>query len=99
MRGIVAADLEPECPERPRAVHCAPKIMQHAVDPDEDLVEVPRVSRFGPPPSEPPDEVRTKLPAPIPDALVGHDHASFGQDQLDIPQAEAEYVIQRRLGG
>jgi hypothetical protein len=60
--------------------------MQHAIDPDEDLVEVPGVSRFGAPPTEAPGEVRTKLPAPAPDALVGHDHASFGQDQLDISQ-------------
>jgi hypothetical protein len=25
---------------------------------------------------------------------VGHDHAALGQDQLDIPQTEAEHVIQ-----
>ena len=25
---------------------------------------------------------------------MGHDHAPFGQDQLDISQAEAEHMIQ-----
>src|SRR5205809_1075804 len=36
----------------------------------------------------------TGPPAPVPDALVGHDHAALGQDQLDVPQTEAEYMIQ-----
>src|SRR5947209_5298431 len=71
-----------------------PEIVQHAVDPDEHLIEVPGVSGPGPPPSEPSRELRTKFPAPVPDALVGHDHAALGQDQLDIPQTEAEYMIQ-----
>src|SRR4051794_26459393 len=38
----------------------SPEIMKHAVDPDEDLVEVPRLSRFGSPPTEPFGEIRTK---------------------------------------
>ena len=93
-RRCIPPTLHQNVQHNPVLVHCAPQIMQHAVNPDEDLVEVLRVSRFGSPPSEPPGEVRTKLPAPVPDALVGHDHASFGEDQLDVPQTEAEDVIQ-----
>ena len=33
--------------------------MQHAVDPDKDLVQVPRVPGFGLPPTEPSGEIRT----------------------------------------
>ena len=68
----------------PVLVHRPPQIVQHAVDPDEHLVEVPGVSGLGSPPAEPSGEVRTKFPAPVPDALVGHDHAALGQDQLDV---------------
>jgi hypothetical protein len=36
----------------------------------------------------------TELQAPMPDALIGHHDAAFGQDQLDVAQAETEHVIQ-----
>jgi hypothetical protein len=51
---------------------------------DEHLVEVPGVSGLWSPPSEPSGEVRTKFPAPVPDALVRDHHAALRQDQLDI---------------
>jgi hypothetical protein len=35
-----------------------------------------------------------ELLAPAPDRLIGGDNASFSQEQFDIPQAEAEHVIQ-----
>ena len=34
-----------------------------------------------------------ELLAPAPNRLVGEDHAPFGQEQLNVPQAEAENVI------
>ena len=39
-------------------------------------------------------ELGSELPAPVPDALVGHDHAPRGQDQLDVAEAQVEHVIQ-----
>jgi hypothetical protein len=30
----------------------------------------------------------------VPDALVGHDDTTLGQEHLDIAQAEAEYVVE-----
>ena len=39
-------------------------------------------------------ELRAELQAPVPDTLVGDDHAPLGQDQFDIPQAQAENVVQ-----
>src|SRR5438270_4723144 len=89
-RRCIPSALHQDIQHDPVLVHCAPQIMQHAVDPDEDLIEVPRVSGFGSPPTEPSGELSTKLPAPVPDARMGHEHASFGQDQLDVPQAKAE---------
>jgi hypothetical protein len=44
--------------------------------------------------AQPFGKLGTELLAPAPDALMGDQHATFGQDQLDIAQAEAEHVIQ-----
>ena len=75
-------------------VHRPPEVMQLAVDADEHLIEVPGVTRLRPSPAQLPGEVAAELQAPLPDALVGDDHAPLGQDQLDIAQAEAEHVVQ-----
>ena len=75
-------------------VHCPPQIVQHAPDADEHLVEVPGVSRLWSAPAQPAGEVGAKLQAPVPDTFVGHYDAALRQDQLDVPQAEAEDVIQ-----
>ena len=32
------------------------------------------------------------------DALVRHDYAALGQDQLDISQTEAEHVVETAIG-
>jgi hypothetical protein len=61
-------------------VHRAPQVVQHAPDPDEDLVEVPSITRPRSPAAEPTGEVGTELAAPVSDALAGDDHATLGQD-------------------
>jgi len=35
-----------------------------------------------------------ELAAPAPDRFVGNLHAAFGQHQLDVPQAQAEGMVQ-----
>ena len=83
-RSGIPAVLHEDVEHDPVLVHRPPEIVQHAVDPDEHLVEVPGVSRLGSAPSEPSGEIRTKFPAPVPDALVRDHHAALSQDQLDI---------------
>ena len=39
-------------------------------------------------------EFGTELQAPEPDAFVGHQDPAFGQNQLDITQAQAEHMMQ-----
>src|SRR4051794_24555404 len=46
------------------------------------------------PPPEPAREGLTEFQTPASDALVGDGHASFSQDQFDVPKAEAEHVVQ-----
>jgi hypothetical protein len=66
--------------------------VQHTVDPQEDLIEVPGVAGFRPAPAQLPGNVGPEPQTPLPDALVGDRDPALGQDQLDIPQAEAEDV-------
>ena len=63
-------------------IHRTPQIVQHAADADEHLVEMPSVAGL----RSSPTQVGTELQAPMPDALVGHHDAAFGQDQLDVTQ-------------
>lgn len=39
-------------------------------------------------------EVGTELQIPVPNALMGHHDAAFGQNQFDVTRAQAEDVIQ-----
>jgi hypothetical protein len=75
-------------------IHCAPQIVQYALDADEHLIEVPCIAGLRSTTAQWPGEIGTELQAPVPDAFVGHRDAALGQDQLDVTQAETEHVIQ-----
>src|SRR4051812_16575867 len=57
-------------------------------------IEVPDVARLGPSSAELPGKVSAELQAPVSDAFMGDHDATLGQDQLHIPQAQAEYMVQ-----
>jgi hypothetical protein len=66
----------------------------YALGPDEDFVHVPLVPGSRPPASQAIGETRGEFLAPASHRLVGDDDAARGQDQLNIPQAQAEQVVQ-----
>jgi hypothetical protein len=68
--------------------------VQLPLNANEDLIQVPLVARPGSTPAQFIGEARTELEAPSPDTLVGDDYAALGEDQLDIPKAEAEHVVE-----
>jgi HAD superfamily hydrolase (TIGR01509 family) len=72
----------------------APEIVLHALDPDEDFVHVPLVARSRPASPQAVGETRGEFLAPASHRLVGDDDATLGEDQLNIPQAQAEHVVQ-----
>jgi hypothetical protein len=72
----------------------APKIMLHALDPDEHLVEVPFVPRPRTATSQTAGKGLAEFLAPATNGLIGHDNATFSQKQFNIPQAEAEHMVQ-----
>jgi hypothetical protein len=75
-------------------IHAAPKIVLHALDPDEHLVQVPLVPGPWPSAAQAVGKASAEFLAPAPNSLIGNDSATFSQEQLDIPQAEAEQMVQ-----
>jgi hypothetical protein len=93
-RSGIAAMLHQDVEHDPILIDGTPKIMQLTPDPDEDLVHVPFVAWPRPTPAELVREARGELQTPSPNALIGDNHAAFGQDQLDVTKTQAEYVVE-----
>ena len=74
-------------------VHGAPQILALTVDRDEDCVQKPRISESTLTALQPPGVIGAERPAPLPNRFVRHDDAAFGQQILDIPEAQAVSVI------
>src|ERR1700733_8280153 len=72
----------------------APQIMLNALDPDEYLVEVPLVARMGTTAAQAITKALAEFLAPTSHCLVGDDDPTLSQKQLNVPQAEAEHMIQ-----
>ena len=70
-------------------VHGTPQILALTVDRDEDFVQKPRISESTLTSLQPPGVIGAELPAPLPNSFVRHDDAAFGQQILDIPEAQA----------
>ena len=75
-------------------IHGTPKVVLHALDPDEHLVEVPLVPWPRPAAAQAIGKALAEFPAPSPHGLIGDNNTSLSQKQLNIAQAEAEHMIQ-----
>src|SRR4051794_5992852 len=71
-----------------------PEVVALAADADEDLAQVTLVPPPRPALLERVGEHPPEAQAPGADALVAHHHATFGQDRLDLAQAQAEAVVE-----
>jgi hypothetical protein len=78
----------------PILVDSPPKIVPLALDVHEELVQVPGVSHATLPTSEVPCVLRSELPTPLPDGLVGDDDPPLRQEFFDVAEAQTESVIQ-----
>ena len=74
-------------------IHPAPEILPLTVDRHKDLVQKSRVSESTLSSLQAPRVVRAELPAPLPNCLVRHENATFSQQILDIPEAQAVPAI------
>jgi hypothetical protein len=66
----------------------------HSTDPDENLVQVPFISRSRTAAAQAFGEALAEFLAPAPDGLMGDNNAPLGQEQFNVSQAEAEHVVQ-----
>jgi hypothetical protein len=78
----------------PVLIHRTPERVPLALDADKDLIQLPFVSWLGSPPTQAAGEALTERSAPTRDRVVAEEAATFGQELLHIPQAQAEHVIQ-----
>ena len=93
-RPPVPAGLDEEVDQVTVLVHRAPEILALTVDRDEDFVQEPCISESTLSALQPPGVVGAELPAPLPNGFVRHEDASFGQQILDIPEAQAVSVVE-----
>jgi hypothetical protein len=68
--------------------------VQYAADADEDLVEMPCVSRPWPSLTQSIRELGGKLSGSVEDAFVSDHGFALGRDQINIAQTEAEDVVE-----
>ena len=64
------------------------------VDRDEDFIRKPGIAESTLSSLQPPGVIRAELPARLPNGFVRHDDSPFGQQVLDIPEAQAVSVVQ-----
>jgi hypothetical protein len=95
----VSAILDQDVEDHTVLIHRAPQILQLTIDPQVHLIHVPGVAWLRPTPAQLLGEVGPEPAAPAPDALLADRDTPLGQDQLNIPQAEAEYMIRATLHG
>ena len=65
-------------------IHGAPKIVLHALNPDEHLIHVPLIPGSWSTPPNAFGEAFAEFPAPAPNGLIGDDDAALGQQELNI---------------
>ena len=90
----ITAWLNQDVEHNPILVDGAPEVVLNTLDPDEHLIQVPFIAWLRPPAAHAIGERRGKFLAPAPDRLVGDNDAALSQNQLNIPQTEAEDVVQ-----
>ena len=93
-RSPVSTRLDENVDQVAVLIHRAPEILALTVDRHEHLVQEPRISESTLSAFQAPRVVRAELPAPLPNRFVRDDDASFGQQILDIPEAETVSVVE-----
>ena len=92
-RTRVPAGLHEDIGEVTILIHRAPQILALAMDPHEHFVQEPGIAESTLTSLQPPSVAWAELSAPLPNGFVRHDDASFGQEVLDISDAQAVSVV------
>ena len=81
----IATRLDEDVDHIAALVDGTPEIPPLALDRDEELVQVPRVTQSSFSPLQRAGVIGAKLPAPLSDGLVGDGDSAFRQEILDVP--------------
>jgi hypothetical protein len=65
-------------------IHRTPKIVLHALNPDEHLVEVPLISWSRASAAKAFGKALAEFPAPAPNGLIGHENATLSQQEFNV---------------
>ena len=92
--GGIPAILDQDVEHDAVLVHRTPEIMQLAIDLQKYLIEVPGVARLRSSLAEFAGELAAEGQTPLPDTFVADADAPLGEDQFDVPEAQAEQMVQ-----
>ncbi len=90
---LIAPSLHQHVKHHPGLVDGAPKPMRHAVDLEDDLIQVPLVTGPGQPAPDLIGESLAELAASLPQCFLTNHDAAESQHVLDHPQAEREAEV------
>ena len=90
----IPSGLHEDVDHIPILVNRPPQVLRPALHPHEQLIEIPRISLAAPPPPQPSRILQPERPAPLADRLVRDVDAALGEEVLDVPNTEAEPVVQ-----
>jgi hypothetical protein len=74
-------------------IHGTPEILLLAVDSNENFVQVPNIAEAALPPFQSLGIVRTELFTPESNRFIRDEDSPFGEKILDIPEAQAETMV------
>jgi hypothetical protein len=93
-RAAISTGLDEDIDQVPVLIHGAPQILALTVDRDEDFVQEPRIAESTLSSLQPSGVVEAELPAPLPHGFIRHDDAPFGQQIINISEAQAVSMVE-----
>ena len=93
-RPPIAPRLYQDVDHVPVLVDGPPQVLLPALNPHEQLIEIPRVALPATPAPQPSSVLEPEGQAPLPDCLVRDRDSALGEEILDVSETEAESMIQ-----
>jgi hypothetical protein len=90
---LIATRLNQDIDHVAILIHSSPKIVLLAINPNENLIQVPAITETTLTPLQIPSIVGTELLAPDSNGFIRDDDSTFGETILDITEAHAEAMI------
>ena len=93
-RPPIAPGLHEDVDDIALFVHGPPQILLPPVDLHKALVQISGLAHTASAAPQPPSVVEPERPTPLANCLIRDDHTAFGEEILDISEAQAETVVE-----